>query len=111
MSMHAFELFADYHQFYVWDAGVNPSAPENYTEEDIRARVKVGPNVVVIQPIRRTTVPVELQIGPDDPGFDPSRWDHVAECHLELPTGALQVPRPSAVFWARDAFGRWSQGR
>jgi len=91
MSTHSFELFADYHQFYVWDAGVSPQVPEDYSEDDVRRRVKVGPNVVVIQPVRQMTVPVELRVCPEDPGFDPSVWDHVAECHLDLPTGALQV--------------------
>jgi hypothetical protein len=91
MSEHKFELFADYHQFYVWDAGVDPRAPEDYTNEDVRRLVKVAPNIVVIQPVRSTTVPVQLEICSEDPGFDESQWDHIAECALELPTGKLQV--------------------
>jgi hypothetical protein len=91
MTVHSFELFADYHQFYVWDAGVNPQAPEDYTDDDILRLVKVAPNVVVIQPVRMMTVPVELEICSDDPGFDESSWDHIAECSLDLPTGRLQV--------------------
>jgi hypothetical protein len=91
MDIHTFELFADYHQFYVWDAGAKPQAPEDYTEEDVRRLVKVAPNVVVIQPVRNMTVSVELALCVDDPGFDETRWDHVAECALELPTGKLQV--------------------
>ena len=91
MTTHKFELFADYNQFYVWDAGADPNAPIDYTDEDVRNRVKVAPNVVVIQPMRNMTVPVELDVCSSDPGVDLARWDHVAECSLELRTGKLQV--------------------
>jgi hypothetical protein len=90
-TVYRFEVFADYHQFYVWDAGVGPSAPTDYTDEDLRNRLKVAPNVVVIQPMRNMTVPVELTVCASDPGVELSRWDHVAECSLDLPTGRLQV--------------------
>ena len=62
MAVHRFDLFADYNQFYVWDAGADPSAPIEYTDADLRCRVKVAPNVVVIQPIRDMTVPVEFEV-------------------------------------------------
>ncbi len=91
MSAHAFALFADYHQFYLWDPGAEPRAPEDYTDEDVRRLVKVGPNVVVIQPVRNMTVAVELELCDRDPGFNASQWDHIAECGLDLPTGKLQV--------------------
>jgi hypothetical protein len=91
MSVHAFNVLADYRQFYLWDSGVDPRAPENYTDHDVRRLVKVAPHVVVIQAVRNTTVPVELELCSDDPGFDESQWDHVAECALDIPTGNLQV--------------------
>jgi hypothetical protein len=91
MTIHRFHLFADYFQFYVWDAGVEPSPPVDFTDDDVRRRVKVAPNVVVIQPIRNMTVPVELELCSTDPGIEESRWDHIAECTLKLPTGRLQV--------------------
>lgn len=88
MSAHAFQVFADYHQFYVWDAGM---APEDYTDEDIKRLVKVAESVVVVQPVGNMTVPVELEVWASDPGFQQSEWDHVAECALAVPTGRLQV--------------------
>jgi hypothetical protein len=91
MQAHDISVFADYHQFYVWDAGANPSAPEDYTDEDVERRVKVAPQVVVIQPARNMTVPVRIELHDNDPGLDPEKWDHVAECSLDVPTGHLQV--------------------
>lgn len=87
----AFDVFADYHQFYLWDRGKTNQAPEDYTDEDVRRRIKTGPHVVVIQPERNTTVPVIVEVHDADPGFDPAAWDHVAEASLHLPTGRLQV--------------------
>lgn len=91
MPRHLLNVFADYHQFYVWDAGTNPSAPEDYTDEDVQRMVKVAPNVVVVQPVRNMEVPVELEVHAADPGVDPTQWDHIAECTLHLPTGNMQV--------------------
>ena len=91
-SQHkSFELFADYHQFYLWDRGMHPKAPEDYTDEDTRLRIKTGPHVLVIQPERNMTVAVEVEIHDAEPPCDADRWDHIAEASLHLPTGQLQV--------------------
>jgi hypothetical protein len=39
LQHQAFELFADYHQFYLWDKGTDPQAPVDYTDEDVERRV------------------------------------------------------------------------
>jgi hypothetical protein len=91
LQYKAFELFADYHQFYLWDRGMDPEAPVDYTDEDVRRRIKTGPHVVVIQPERNMTVAVEIEIHDTEPAPNPEEWDHVAEASLHLPTGQLQV--------------------
>jgi hypothetical protein len=87
----AFTILADYHQFYLWDREMTSEAPVDYTDEDVQRRIKVGPYVVVIQPERNTTVPVEVEVHDFDPGFDAAEWDHIAEASLDVPTGNLQV--------------------
>jgi hypothetical protein len=42
------KVFADYHQFYLWDRGMTSDAPTDYTDDDVRRRIKVAANVVVI---------------------------------------------------------------
>jgi hypothetical protein len=91
LQHRAFDVFAAYRQFYLWDRGMTNQAPEDYTDEDVRRRIKTGPHVVVILPQRYATVPVEVEVHDADPGFDPAAWDHVAEASLHLPTGQLQV--------------------
>ena len=91
VQRQAFEVFADYHQFYLWDRGMMPEAPTDYSDADVRRRIKVGPHVVVIHPERNMTVPVEVEVHDADPGFDLDAWDHIAEASLHLPTGTLEV--------------------
>ncbi|MFO1043473.1 MAG: competence protein ComJ [Planctomycetaceae bacterium] len=87
----ALKVFADYHQFYVQDGGINPPAPEDWTDEDIEQRCKVEENIVVVCPLRNRTVPVEVVLHQKEPACQPMDWDHIVECSLELPTGHLQV--------------------
>src|SRR5215467_7944100 len=91
MIRHKLEVFADYHQFYLWDRETNPLAPTDYTDQDVQNMVKVAPGVVVIQPVRNMTVPVKLEVHETEPECDATEWDHVVECSLDLPTGKLQV--------------------
>ena len=91
MQAHDIKVFADYHQIYLWDAGVNAQAPEEYTNEDVEREVKVAPHVVVIQPVRNTTVPVRVEVHESDPGWSQDEWEHAVECSLDIPTGHLQV--------------------
>lgn len=91
MKAYDLTIFADYFQFYLWDAGVRPGAPVDYVEEDLIRRVKVEENVVVVQPVRNMDVPVRIELHDADPGCDLDDWDHVVECSLHLPTGQLQV--------------------
>lgn len=86
-----YEIFADYHQFYLWDHGAMPDAALDYSEDDLQLRVKTAPFLVVIQPERNMSVPVELDIldGPPDEALD--LWDHVVEASLDLPSGRLEI--------------------
>jgi hypothetical protein len=65
--------------------------PVNYTDEDVSRRIKVSDHVVVIQPERNFTVPVEVQIHDMEPSFVARDWDHIAEVSLHVPTGKLEV--------------------
>jgi hypothetical protein len=85
------DIFADYNQFYLWDSGCTNQAPVDYTDDDVRHRIKVGDHVVVIQPDRNFTVPVAIEVHDSEPTVDTHSWDHIAEASLHVPTGALQI--------------------
>lgn len=88
---YTYSIFADYHQFYLWDRDASPEAPTDYTDTDIERRIKAAPNVVVIQPERNMDVPVTLEVVATEPETDFDQWDHVAEASLELPSGHLEI--------------------
>jgi hypothetical protein len=87
----SYSIFADYHQFYLWDKGISPEAPTDYTDADIERRIKAAPNVVVVQPERNMSVPVEFEVTDREPEAEFEPWDHIAEASLELPTGELEI--------------------
>ena len=86
-----YQVFADYHQFYLWDHEHQLDQELDFTQADVDNRIKAAPHLVVIQPERNMTVPVELEIatGAPEPALD--GWDHVAEASLDLPSGQLEV--------------------
>lgn len=86
-----YEIFADYHQFYLMDAEEYPNAPEDWTDEDVQRRIKADKNIVVIQPERNMAVPVELEILDYPPNVEFDEWQHIVEASLDLPSGKLLV--------------------
>ena len=84
-------VFADYHQFYLWDSGADPRAPETWSDEDVTHRAKVAEHVFVVCPLRNMTVPVRVSLVTAEPALDLARYDHAVEASLALPTGQLQV--------------------
>jgi hypothetical protein len=111
-----YDVFADYFQFYLQDEVERPEAPTDYTEEDIGRRIKAARFVVVIQPVRNMTVPVEVEVTDASPALVLEDWDHIAEASLELPSGRLEIhectggsidvlPVPPGTYRARACFG------
>ncbi|MEH0168482.1 hypothetical protein [Roseateles microcysteis] len=85
------EVFADYNQFYVQDGGINPSAQEDWTDEDVARRAKVAENVFVVCPVRNMSVPVEISLYDVAPSLELDLWDHAVAGSLFLPSGHLQI--------------------
>lgn len=84
-------IFADYHQFYVWDPVTSGQvAPEDWSDQDVVNRVKVAPGVVVVCPVRQTTVPVEVGIWDSEPQVIFNAWQHVVEAPL-ITTGKIEI--------------------
>lgn len=86
-----YDVFADYHQFYLWDHGANPDAPTDYTDLDCTRRIKAAPFIVVVLPERDMTIPVEIEITGGAPALSLDQWDHVAEASLDIPSGRLEI--------------------
>ena len=111
-----YDIFADYFQFYLWDEGARPDAPTDYTDEDVARRIVAAPFLLVIQPVRNMTVPVEVEVTDAPPTLEPGAWDHIAEASIELPSGRLEIhectggsvdilPVSPGTYRARACFG------
>src|SRR6266403_3234325 len=84
-------VFADYHQFYVWDPETSGChAPEDWSDKDIADRAKVAPGVVVICPVRNMEVPVEVGIWNSEPQVIFDAWQHVIEAPLAT-AGLIEI--------------------
>ena len=91
MKRHDFKIMADYYQFYLADNEVEPEIPEDGTDEDVQARLKVAPHIMVVYPVRNMPVPVAVEFHDSEPITDAAVWDHIAECSLEVPSGRIVI--------------------
>ena len=86
------KVFADYHQFYIWDPELSQRhAPEDYTQTDVENRVKIAEGVLVVQPVRNATVPVEISIWESEPAIHYAEWQHIALAPLSVPNGIIEI--------------------
>lgn len=85
-SSRKFNVFSDYHQFYLMDAVAEPAIPETATSRDIERRLRTAPHIVVFQTESATTVPVEVTFV-ETPLTADGVWEHVASFSLSLPSG------------------------
>jgi hypothetical protein len=85
-DMHKFQVLADYHQFYLMDAGAEPQIPEEVTEQDMLRRLRTAPNIVVFHTQSASHVPVEVAFV-SGPSEVKGAWEHQAEFSLSLPSG------------------------
>jgi hypothetical protein len=87
---HKFEVFADYHQFYLMDASVEPKIPEEVTEQDMLRRLRTAPHIVVFHTESAMHVPVEVAFVPE-PTEAEGAWEHQAEFSLSIPSGTAAL--------------------
>ena len=66
-------------------------APEDWNDDDVRARAKVTEHVFVVCPVRNMDVPVTLEIHDSEPPLNTAEWDHVVLASIRVPSGKLEV--------------------
>ena len=88
---HKFNLFADYHQFFLMDDGKLPNYPSDISPSDCSNMAKIAPYIVGVYTARPMTVPVIIRVNDSDPGVNLDEWDHVVQCGIDIPSGRLVV--------------------
>lgn len=92
MRQYKFDLFADYHQFYLQDEGIDDDLPpENWTDEAIENGAVLTPGTIWVQTARNMNVPVTIEVRDFMPDESLSDWDKVFECSINFSSGKIVV--------------------
>ena len=91
MPRYDFELFADYHQFYLQDEPADGNLGDAWTEDASNRLLAVATGVIGVGTVRNMDVPVTIEILDKEPLLDLARFDHVVECSLSVNSGRIVV--------------------
>jgi hypothetical protein len=91
IQRHHFELFANYHQFYLQDEQADGNLGDSWTPEATARLLAVAPGTIGVGTVRNMTVPVDVEIldGPPEATLD--EWDQVNECSIEVFSGRIVI--------------------
>jgi len=91
LPTYSYELFADYFQFYLQDEQADGDLSDAWTKEAVANLLAAAPGVISVGTVRNMNVPVSIEVCDAEPSPDLTRWDHVMECDLNIPSGCLVV--------------------
>jgi len=83
------KVFADYGQLYLLDSEVLPEYPELVTDQHIADRFQLASNLVAVYPTDSREVEVQIETVHSEPQIDPTAWDHIIYCSIDLPSACL----------------------
>jgi len=86
-----FELFADYHQFYLQDEQAEGDLSNSWTEQAVSNMLAFAPGVIGVRTVRNMDVPVEVEVLDSQPDDNFNAWNHVTEARLEVPSGRIII--------------------
>ncbi len=81
----AFEVQAEFRQFYLMDDERQPPMPEAVSSADLSARVRVAPHIAVLHTLEEGRISVAVEVGDSAPSVDLSEWEHVVDFSINAP--------------------------
>src|SRR4051794_28587591 len=91
MGSLTLQLFADYHQFYLQDEQATGDLSDAWTDEAVNHLLALAPGVIGVGTVRSTDVPVEVEVVAAAPRDDPTVWDRINECSIDVPSGRIVI--------------------
>lgn len=91
LERYMFELFADYHQFYLQDEDADGDLSDSWTGQASADLLAVAPGTIGVGTVRDMDVPVTVEIYDSEPREDLTSYDQINECSLEVPSGKIVV--------------------
>lgn len=88
---HKFELFADYHQFYLQDETSVTDWSDGWTPQAVDQMLVVADGVIVVGTARDRIVPVNIEVHDAVPPLNVDAWDQVHECSINVSSGRLVI--------------------
>jgi len=89
MPYYKLTLFADYHQFYIQDEGIDSNLSDAWTDTAIDRLLAVTPGTVGIGTVSNSDVPVTIAVLEHEPLLDADKFDHVVECSIAVKSGTI----------------------
>ena len=92
MREFQFELFAEYHQFYLQDDDRSKGdLSDAWSQEATSRLLAVAPHVIGVGTVRNMNVPVFVTIHEARPCIHFTEWDHVTTASLRIDTGRIVI--------------------
>src|SRR6266850_827574 len=92
MREFRYEIFADYHQFYLQDDDQSKGdLSEAWTKEATERLLAVAPHVIGVGTVRNMTVPVSISVHDSRPKIREEEWDQITTASLKIDTGRIVV--------------------
>ncbi|MDQ3254020.1 MAG: hypothetical protein M3R15_08955 [Acidobacteriota bacterium] len=98
MKSYSYNLFADYHQFYLQDEQADGDLSDSWSEEAVKNLLAVAPGTIGVGTVRNTDVPVVVELLASEPKEDLSKWNHVMECGIDVPSGRIAIAGSTDYF-------------
>ena len=89
IKKHDFEIFADYHQFYLEDEASPHTTGDIWTKETHERMLAVSEKLVAVGTARYETVPVSIEFHDTEPPLELEKYSRVNECSLEIASDKL----------------------
>jgi hypothetical protein len=94
--MPTHSIFADYHQFHLFNEAASPAYPEDITEVDLRRWLKAVANLVAMYTDSETEFAITVECGELPPQLDQSERVQIVQGPLDVPSGRIVLARPSS---------------
>jgi hypothetical protein len=87
-----YQIFADYHQFYLQDDDeAFGDLSDAWTQDATDRLLAVAPHVIGVGTVRNMTVPVSVVVHETRPEIDFEDWDHITTASLQTDTGRIVI--------------------
>lgn len=84
-----FEIYADYHQFYLEDENSPHETGSIWTKETVEQMIAVSEKLVAVGTARYETVPVSIEFHDSEPLLELEKYSRINECSLEVTSKKL----------------------